>query len=472
MSSTGFSMTSHGLESHFSPKASAGSAPMSMSPDLMHQHSVGGGGGSAYLPNYLLGGTASPSTTPQFGRSLSSTGFQGTSPQVHFASPHVQSADKRSAQKRISPLIQHRDKSSNAPPVEGLYDNTRCGIDEISKTNVWGATPTRATSTNLGSRSFNTPGSAVPHETSMNTSVFSPRQDVMPQSPAQLDPFYTQGETLTSNDILDETWVTIFGFPPSLVGYILEQFSQYGTIERKEISNNVNWIYVQFQTKLQAKKALSKNGKILNGNIMIGVCQCIDKHVQTCQDMIIGCCNEGCNVPVKRKERVEHSTVCPRETIHCSICHRVMERGQLEWHGENECIGRQIQHREIVNGIFTANWMIAATTLMNREGDFNLRSPIFTLAEMSWSICLSRRGEKHLASILFLEGDEIFVKYRLTILKRNEQHIINVGPSTFVHKKNESVVALLGNTLKDISRESSEVTIRFWVIKLRLERVL
>lgn len=46
---------------------------------------------------------------------------------------------------RISPLIQHRDKSSNAPPVEGLYDNTRCGIDEISKTNVWGATPTRAT---------------------------------------------------------------------------------------------------------------------------------------------------------------------------------------------------------------------------------------------------------------------------------------------------------------------------------------
>ena len=55
-------MTSHGLESHFSPKASAASAPMSMSPDLMHQHSVGGGGGSAYLPNYLLGWTASPST--------------------------------------------------------------------------------------------------------------------------------------------------------------------------------------------------------------------------------------------------------------------------------------------------------------------------------------------------------------------------------------------------------------------------
>lgn len=31
-------------------------------------------------------------------------------------------------------------------------------------------------------------------------------------SPAQVDPFYSQGESLSSDDHLDQTWVTVFGY--------------------------------------------------------------------------------------------------------------------------------------------------------------------------------------------------------------------------------------------------------------------
>lgn len=45
--------------------------------------------------------------------------------------------------------------------------------------------------------------------------MFSPASIGQPKkttlSPAQLDPFYTQGDSLTSEDQLDDTWVTVFG---------------------------------------------------------------------------------------------------------------------------------------------------------------------------------------------------------------------------------------------------------------------
>ncbi|PVD34006.1 hypothetical protein C0Q70_05268 [Pomacea canaliculata] len=101
----------------------------------------------------------------------------------------------------------------------------------------------------------------------------------LPISPTQLDPFYTQGESLKPDDILDETWVTIFGFPPGATSFILQQFSQYGNILKHVLSAEGNWMHVHFQSKLQAKKALSKNGKVYGGRMMIGVLPCIDKSV-------------------------------------------------------------------------------------------------------------------------------------------------------------------------------------------------
>ncbi|KAG8185686.1 hypothetical protein JTE90_003225 [Oedothorax gibbosus] len=95
-------------------------------------------------------------------------------------------------------------------------------------------------------------------------------------SPAQIDPFFTQGEALKNSDQLDESWVTVFGFPAASSPYILQQFSQYGNIVEHKLSPNGNWMHVRYQSKLQAKKALSKNGKVFSGNIMIGVKPCIE----------------------------------------------------------------------------------------------------------------------------------------------------------------------------------------------------
>ena len=43
-------------------------------------------------------------------------------------------------------------------------------------------------------------------------------------------------ESLDSGDGPGECWVTVFGFPPSASSYVLEQFSQYGTILRHLVS--------------------------------------------------------------------------------------------------------------------------------------------------------------------------------------------------------------------------------------------
>ena len=44
-------------------------------------------------------------------------------------------------------------------------------------------------------------------------------------------------------------------------------------------------MHLHYQSKIQAKKALSKNGKVLGNSIMVGVTHCIDKvlpHRCTC----------------------------------------------------------------------------------------------------------------------------------------------------------------------------------------------
>lgn len=109
-----------------------------------------------------------------------------------------------------------------------------------------------------------------------NNSTMSP-------SPAQMDPFYTQGESLHVGDELDETWVTVFGFPQSTESFILQEFASFGIIVNHITPGEGNWIHIQFQNKLQAKRAISKSGKVFGGKIMVGVTQCIDRSAMVSQ---------------------------------------------------------------------------------------------------------------------------------------------------------------------------------------------
>ena len=66
-------------------------------------------------------------------------------------------------------------------------------------------------------------------------------------------------------------------FSPASASFVLQRFSQYGNIRSHHTaSNGGNWMHVQYETSLQARKALSRNGKVLPGNMMIGVVPCID----------------------------------------------------------------------------------------------------------------------------------------------------------------------------------------------------
>ncbi|NXN59559.1 NUP35 protein, partial [Rynchops niger] len=173
------------------------------------------------------------------------------------------------------PEAPKRKVRSGAPPVRSLYDKFfRPGF---------GSTP-------LGSRipaSFSITQSplvgSLPSTPGTASSMFSPASVGQPRkttlSPAQPDPFYTQGDSQRSEDQCDATWVTVFGFPQASASYILLRFAQYGNILKHVMSDTGNWMYICYQSKLQAQKALSKDGRIFGKCIRIGVKPCIDKTV-------------------------------------------------------------------------------------------------------------------------------------------------------------------------------------------------
>ena len=64
-----------------------------------------------------------------------------------------------------------------------------------------------------------------------------------------------------------------------MTSFVLRQFQKYGEIIKHKVGEG-NWITVQYASKLQAQKALTKNGKIIADGLMIGVVPCIDKGVK------------------------------------------------------------------------------------------------------------------------------------------------------------------------------------------------
>ncbi|XP_056888825.1 nucleoporin NUP35 isoform X2 [Takifugu flavidus] len=205
--------------------------------------------GAQFLPGFLMGDLPAPST-PQprvFNLSTSIVDSPGT----------VGGGGKSSTTQLV--VTVPKDKSG-APPVRSIHGDLF---------NV--ATPPNthrqcfpAVQTPLSPHVASMPGTGV-HQTCL--------------SPAQVDPFYSQGESLSSDDRLDQSWVTVFGFPPASASYILLQFAQYGNILKHTMASPGNWMHLQYQSKLQARKALSKDGKVFGETIMVGVKPCIDKSV-------------------------------------------------------------------------------------------------------------------------------------------------------------------------------------------------
>ncbi|KAF7646891.1 hypothetical protein LDENG_00180870 [Lucifuga dentata] len=213
--------------------------------------------GAQFLPGFLMGDLPAPASpqprpfslaTPITDSTvcLGAEGARGSTPQPVVPTP--------------------KDKSG-APPVHSIHDDL-----------ITIATP-------LSAHRQSFPGVLSPVSVRQVSSPGAGVQQVC-LSPAQVDPFYSQGESLSSEDQLDQTWVTVFGFPPASASYILLQFAQYGNILKHTMASPGNWMHLQYQSRLQARKALSKDGKVFGDTIMVGVKPCIDKNVMDSSEAI------------------------------------------------------------------------------------------------------------------------------------------------------------------------------------------
>ncbi|XP_064476595.1 nucleoporin NUP35-like [Ornithodoros turicata] len=206
--------------------------------DTSHQATPG-----SYLPSFLTGETSmvvdqDRMAATRFG---SIAGTPRDARHTFVGSPLLSPLTQRT-EARITPTIGKR----SGPPTSGLFDKPGSPKD-------------------LNQSSEEAPSFCKSFNESQSFA-----------SPAQVDPFYTQGDKLTPTTELDRTWVTVFGFPPAASSYILQQLSNCGTIVEHRMSSNGNWMHIRFQSRLQAKKALSRNGKIFGGNIMVGVKPCLE----------------------------------------------------------------------------------------------------------------------------------------------------------------------------------------------------
>ncbi|XP_022623030.1 nucleoporin NUP53 isoform X1 [Seriola dumerili] len=213
--------------------------------------------GAQFLPGFLMGDLPAPAT-PQ------PRPFSLAMPIVESTGTHRGGGGGGSAPQPVVPTP--KDKSG-APPVRSIHEDL-----------MTVGTPLNAhrqsfpvMQSPLSARQAATPGTGV--------------QQVC-LSPAQVDPFYSQGESLSSDDQLDQTWVTVFGFPPASASYILLQFAQYGNILKHMMASPGNWMHLQYQSRLQARKALSKDGKVFGDAIMVGVKPCIDKSVMDSSEAV------------------------------------------------------------------------------------------------------------------------------------------------------------------------------------------
>jgi len=209
----------------------------------------------AFLPGYLMGQPQQPTnrvmSPTKLNRSMSNMSSNNTPTTI----PQITAKPINGFLTPTTPVSAMRTPSekTGGPPIKGLYvssprkkfgtplnggNNTPRGILNCTPLNT-----TPQLSFGAG-----TPGGGV-------TSTF---------------------DITDSGSIDGDTWVTVFGFPPSAACYILSQFSQCGTILQHHMPPNGNWMKIRFQTKMQAQKALGRSGRVFNGNLMIGVSVCLD----------------------------------------------------------------------------------------------------------------------------------------------------------------------------------------------------
>jgi hypothetical protein len=82
---------------------------------------------------------------------------------------------------------------------------------------------------------------------------------------------HQQQVTPTSSKGHGKCWVTIFGFPAGANSFIVNNFSTLGHILEVKCTPGSNWLHLRFSDPIAARRAMTKNGKVLGHSIMVGV---------------------------------------------------------------------------------------------------------------------------------------------------------------------------------------------------------
>lgn len=230
-----------------------------------------GGSTAQFLPQYLLGdsdfnqslnhsltqshpGSGSARqlvmtpTSPSGGRHVSFT-----SPSFNTIGSALSSADSRMNRGPAAPGLLGQSEKGSGPPTTGLFDTLHPSTEQSQF-----LSPNKPIDTSL-------------FQSNLNASLVA-------TSPAPAS-FSGNTQWTSSNEPLASNWVTVFGFPTSATSSILVQFARYGNIMDKKLPVQGNWMHLQYQTRVEVRRALGNNGKIFGGNTMIGVIPCFDSSV-------------------------------------------------------------------------------------------------------------------------------------------------------------------------------------------------
>lgn len=81
----------------------------------------------------------------------------------------------------------------------------------------------------------------------------------------------------------DDTWVTVYGFPPEDLASVLAEFQRCGDVLQWGTfgaGSGANFVHIQYQTRYGAQRALLKGGEQLSSTLIVGVKPLDPKHRQ------------------------------------------------------------------------------------------------------------------------------------------------------------------------------------------------
>ncbi|XP_034946035.1 nucleoporin NUP35 [Chelonus insularis] len=215
---------------------------------------------SAYLPSFLLGEANTPARlgisntdSPRYSNLIPSN---LPSPIPHYSSPdYRQNRQKAMFANVTNPGTPGRIGNENqvgGPPTRGLFDT----LETAETSGTCAVAENRSLSRNQGRNNLNNVNELFFLENNPNIGNTEPSQGLL-------------------------RWITVFGFPADALNTVLSHISNRVRIVDKHPAphSQSNWIHLKCATEQEAQRALTCNGNIVSGSIMIGVTPCMDEGV-------------------------------------------------------------------------------------------------------------------------------------------------------------------------------------------------